>query len=728
MGYILLLSDKLKQWRHSSHFNVWLYSVADRRATAVGADGGPTIPPLISNVKFTPAPRGSRAPPSLAFVSQNDLYFLPAPGSQPIRITDDGAESIFNAVPDWVYEEEVFSGDSAMWFSPDGSKLAYLRFDETDVPIFEFPIYNANKWSAGQTAPYLKTTKMKYPKPGYPNPIVRVHVVDLKYLKQLQASAGSASASSVLAAKLELHPPGVDSSASEADQEVDQALAGDEKRRKERLVTEVVWVDESNLLVRESSRASDRARVIHYDFVKTPIVASGGKERELEGKAVRRISTKETGGWIEVAQTVRPLNTTGAYLEILPSASGFRHIAIFSSADAGEPVFITDGQWEVDGDIKHVDLERKRVYFVAAHPLPAERHVFYAEIPDLRSLSSFRPKSPVVLSDLQQGGWNDVSFDPKGAYYLLSHTSPNQVPSDRIIGIADPSFEHVLEDNRDLARRSAEFVMPTEIYYNVTTVNGTVISVKELRPHDFDASGRTHYPVLVNVYGGPNSQMVQEKWNRGNWHQYVACEMGYLVITIDGRGTGFRGRDYRKPVTNQLGTVEATDVSAAAAQLARLPYVDARRIGIWGWSFGGYLTAKVIERDAGVFNLGMSVAPVTSWRFYDSIYTERYMNVPGLNTQGYSDSGVHPTDGFRHAHFLLAQGSADDNVHFENSAHLLDMLTAAKVRGFRFRMFTDSDHSIGMRGAYQELHEFLLSFLSEKWGPGGKRRFRLKSD
>ena len=283
-----------------------------------------------------------------------------------------------------------------------------------------------------------------------------------------------------------------------------------------------------------------------------------------------------------------------------------------------------------------------------------------------------------------------------------------------------------MEDNRDLARVSSAFVMPSSVYYNIT-INGTIISVRESRPHDFDATGRSRYPVLVNVYGGPNSQMVQQKWQRTNWHDYLACEMGYLVVTIDGRGTGFRGREYRNPITSKFGTYEALDVTEAAGQVARLPYVDEKRIGVWGWSFGGYLTSKLIERDSGIFNLGMSVAPVTSWRFYDSIYTERYMKTPSLNSDGYDEASVHVTDGFRHSHFLLAQGSGDDNVHFENSAHLLDLLTAQKVRGFRFRMFTDSDHSMSVRGAYQELHEYMLKFLTEKWGPGGRRVLKWKT-
>ena len=188
--------------------------------------------------------------------------------------------------------------------------------------------------------------------------------------------------------------------------------------------------------------------------------------------------------------------------------------------------------------------------------------------------------------------------------------------------------------------------------------------------------------------------------------------------------SGFRGRKYRDVVAWNLGEAESEDVIGAAEQVRRLPYVAQSKVGLWGWSYGGYLTAKTIERDSGTFDLGMSVAPVTKWEFYDSIYTERYMKSPQANKKGYENAEVHVTHGFQNSSFLLAQGSGDDNVHFQNSAHLLDMLTAQHIRGFWFRMFTDSSHSISTRGAYRELHEFMTRFLVYNWGSGGKRRFR----
>jgi len=191
---------------------------------------------------------------------------------------------------------------------------------------------------------------------------------------------------------------------------------------------------------------------------------------------------------------------------------------------------------------------------------------------------------------------------------------------------------------------------------------------------------------------------------------------------VDGRGTGYKGRKLRNPVKGNLGFWETKDQVNAARIWAAKNYVDRKRIGIWGWSYGGFMTSKVLEAGAGIHTLGIAVAPVTSWRFYDSIYTERYMNLPDLNPGGYINASISNATAFQKVDFLLAHGSGDDNVHFANSAHLLDIFTRDHVRNFRFRFFTDSDHNINRRGATRELFEYMKAFLVEKWGKGGKHR------
>ncbi|KAK0521815.1 Dipeptidyl peptidase 4 [Tilletia horrida] len=778
LRWVMFFSGRVKQWRHSSHSHVWLHDVLNKKTYPLKApDTAPEQGPTIAYAQWIPLPNGAPGPnsptqapgPALAFVHKNDLYVALTPTSRPIRVTSDGAESIFNGVPDWVYEEEVFSSDFALWPSPTGSHLAYMRFDEREVPIYEYPIYNPNLWEAGHTDPYVQKVKMKYPKPGFPNPIVSVHSIDLDELRKHGGQGTGPTWQQVQAAKRNLVSPlktNVPSNAGsdpaltvESVAKVDAAVAGGTEALKSRLVTEVVWITPDQVLIKESNRVADKMRAVVFDVgtaVKdndSDLPPGDFKEREVIGTVVRSEDADLLGGWIEPFQTVRPLsprNNSGLYIDLAPSKDGFRHIALFEPSSSFKPKFLTSGAWEVD-KVKFVDTARNKVYFTAAYPTASQRHLFEA------SLSGEQVLAPKPLTDVSKPGFYDASFDPHGAYYTLYDQGPG-IPSQRVLGLgSDPEkkkFELVLEDNAFLRQTLAMYVRPSTLYYSVqvnsqssvrkgmnqvfkhdrrappaTDATATLldsvkvnISAREFRPHDFDASGRTRYPVLIYVYGGPNSQSVDASFARPDWHAYLASTLGYLVITIDGRGTGFQGFKHRYAVTGRLGELEASDVIEAARKISKLAYVDEKRVGIRGWSYGGYLTSKVIERDSGVFSLGMAVAPVTKWEFYDTIYTERYMKTPALNPDGYLSSAVHVSDGFRHADFFLASGSADDNVHPTNIYHLLDTLTAAQIRRYEFRHFTDSDHGISTRGAYRELHEFMTAFLQKRWGAGGKRK------
>ena len=211
----------------------------------------------------------------------------------------------------------------------------------------------------------------------------------------------------------------------------------------------------------------------------------------------------------------------------------------------------------------------------------------------------------------------------------------------------------------------------------------------EIHPPNLDVSGRKKYPVLFRPYGGPASQTISDRFTR-DWHSYLACEKGYIIVMVDGRGTGFKGRALRNPVRDNLGYWEAVDQIAAAAEIGRRNYVDNKRIGIWGWSYGGYLTLKTLEAGSGLFSLGIAVAPVTDYLLYDSIYTERYLSTPTSNPDGYHRAAVRNVTNFEGIDLAFAHGTGDDNVHFANTAALVDKLTQSHVRGWRMRIFTDS--------------------------------------
>ncbi|KAK0215051.1 dipeptidyl aminopeptidase [Armillaria fumosa] len=657
MQYLLFKADHRKQWRWSSFGNYYVHSIADKATWPIGTSNK-TDPKM---TYATWAPTGQ----SIAYVESNDLYVLPTPNSpSALRLTTTGSTTVFNGVPDWVYEEEVFSGDHAVWWAPTARKLAYLSFDETAVPVYAFPVYNPTGDGAA-AVPYPSEVKMRYPKPGYANPTVGVWVWD-----------------------------------GEESVELDLGLGGFEWEGG-RVVQEVRWVGEEELLVRVVNRNADEGGVWYFDLA-----------RGREGREVRRLGRDgEEGdeGWIEPGQTVYPLED--GYLDIVPTKDGWNHVALFSPANATDPVWLTSGEWEVTSGIKGVDVDQGLVYFEAAAPSSVERHLYAV---------SLEGGSVQALTDTTALGYYSADFSPGAGWYLLSYHGPD-VPWQKVVQAGSSHYSYVLESNERLGNVSLEYESATVVYSTID-VGGVLLNAKEIRPPHMDDSGRTKYAVLFRVYGGPNSQMVDVKWERGGWDEYLACGMGYVVVVVDGRGTGARGRAMRGVVKGRLGELETLDQVGAAKVWAAKEYVDPRRIGIWGWSYGGFMSAKVVEANAGIHSLAMSVAPVTSWRLYDSIYTERYMNLPALNPSGYATSEISNVTGWGGVDYLLAHGSADDNVHFSNSARLLDMFTDGGVRGVWFRMFTDSDHSISRRGAKREVYEYMTGFLADKWGKGGRRR------
>lgn len=685
MTYILVKADHLKQWRHSSFGNYYVHNLNTKVTYPLVP---PTHPPVTAYATWSPTGQ------SIAFVAANDIYVLPSPSAStsPIRVTSSGNTSLFNGVPDWIYEEEVFSKDYALWWSPDSSKIAFLRLDETEVDEFRFPIYNPTDDSY-TVVPYTQDVVIKYPKPGYSNPLTSVHVFDVAQYERSESSSDSTG---------EIYT-------SELSWEGRFSVVNS-------IIMDVTWVGQSTLIVKEVTRAADNGSVVYFDLTNMGIADIA------YGTVVRRLgSGGEEGdeGWIQSAQNVFPLpdslrsGDSSAYLDIVPN-DGYNHIALFDPAESNTPRFLTSGPWEVTGGIKAVDAQRGLIYFQAARS-SIQRHIYSIPISPLVS----EYVELISLTDESIPSSYSASFSPEAGFYLLNYKGP-AVPWQRIVDVNNSDFDYVLTDNSALNATLTEFETAVVTYSTIDS-DGFELNVKEMRPPRMDDSGRTKYPVLFLVYGGPESQKVDVEYKR-DWHDYLVCTLQYVVVVVDGRGTGFKGRHLRNPVRNNLGFWETQDQINAARIWAGKDYVDPKRIGIWGWSYGGFMASKVAEANAGIHTLAMAVAPVTSWRLYDSIYTERYMGLPDNNPGGYINASVSHVEGFKNIDYLLAHGSGDDNVHYANTAHLLDMFTEAQVRNFRFRMFTDSDHSITRRGAFREIYEYMALFLVEKWGKGGRRR------
>ena len=556
---VLVASDVQKNWRHSFTAIYWVFDVAAQTAEA--------LDPANANGRIQLA---SWSPNSdaIVFTRDNNMFLRKLADDKVVQITKDGGTELFYGVPDWVYEEEVFAGNSVTWWSEDGQYIAFMRTDEAAVP--EYPIqYFISRPSGKKPEPgeenYPEVRQIKYPKAGAPNPVVELQFYNV------------------------------------AKDEVFSVKNGSVQLGREKLITEVVWAGkDGKVLVRMTNRESDVLKVVLIDVT------------QRTEKVIRTVDvTALDGGWFEVSEYTRFIPSDpgngrphDGYIDTVIH-DNYDHLAYFSPLDNPEPTMLTSGPWEVVNAPSAVDLKNNLVYFVATKEAPIQRHVYSVKLDG----TDLKP-----LSDTTIEGYHSVSFSTGAGYALLSYQGPN-IPWQRVISTpSNPEhFEHHTEDNKELAKFVSAHEMPIKIYQTVT-IDGFELQVVERRPPHFDESKR--YPVLFHLYGGPGSQTVDKKFTV-DFQAYVASNLGYIVVTVDGRGTGFIGRKARCIIRGHIGYYEARDQIETAKIWAAKKYVDAERIAIWGWSYGGFMALKTLEQDAGrTFRYGMAVAPVTDWRFY----------------------------------------------------------------------------------------------------------------
>lgn len=658
---VLVAVEKQKNWRHS--FTA-IYYILD-----VETQEFQPLVPFDGDVRVQLATWSPQSD-AIAFTRDNNMYIRHIKGSkQIVQITEDGGPEYFYGIPDWVYEEEVFGGNSATWWSANGKYLAFLRTNETAVP--EIPIqYVKSRPSGSQPADgeesYPDVVKIKYPRAGAHNPIVDLLLFDVE--------AG----------------------------QVFPSDTKDEFPADDRIINNVLWAGDS-LLVKQTNRVSDFLQVLLIDVA------------ERKGKVVNSVNVKDIdGGWFEISHTMTYVPADWAkgrrydgYVDGI-IYNGYEHIGYFTPLNNSEPVILTSGEWEVENAPSAVDLENNLVYFVGTKESSIQRHVYSVKL-DGSELKA--------LTDVSEDAYYSVSFSSGAGYALLSNQGPN-VPTQKIVATpSNPnSYTRVLEENEELAERARTHELPVLKYGTIDVGDNATINYVERRPPHFNPKKK--YPVLFQHYSGPNSQTVSKKFSV-DFQAYVASNLGYVVVTVDPRGTGFKGRAHRVLVRNQLGVVEGQDHIAAAKHFAARDYIDEDRLAIWGWSYGGFQTLKTLELDAGeTFAYGMAVAPVTDWKFYDSIYTERYMSTPQLNPDGYAKSRVANATALGQCkRFLVMHGSADDNVHFQNSLTLLDDLDLAGVENYDVHVFPDSDHGIYFHNGNKIVYDSTFSLSSPHVAP-----------
>lgn len=653
---VLIATDVQSNWRHSTYAVYWIFDVKSQSAEPL-VPGEPEA--RVQVAQWSPTSD------AIVYTRENNMFLRRIGYDKVVEITKDGSPEVFNGVPDWVYEEEVFGGASATWWSDDGKYIAFLRTNETGVP--EYPIqYFVSRPSgvgpeAGEEA-YPEVRLIKYPKAGAHNPIV-----ELKFYDIVRGDVFS-----------------VDISRRFKDED--------------RLITDVVWAGHQ-VLIKETNRVSDIMRV---DLVDVSARA---------GRTVRTTDIKSIdGGWFEISHNTKYIPADASkgrvedgYIDTVIYDDG-DHLAYFTPLDNPEPIMLTSGKWEVVDAPSAVDLDRNIVYFIATKESSIQRHVYQVNL----NGKDFAP-----VSDTTEEGYYGISLSTGAGYALLSYQGPG-IPWQRVISTpSNPSkYEHVVEKNEALAENARKHELPIKIYGTIN-VDGVELNYVERRPPHFDEKKR--YPVLFQQYSGPGSQSVDKKFNV-DFQSYIAAGLGYVCVTVDGRGTGFIGRKNRVIVRENLGHWESHDQIAAAKIWAAKKYVDESKIAIWGWSYGGFMTLKTLEQDAGqTFRYGMAVAPVTDWRFYDSIYTERYMLTPQTNPTGYENSAINNVSALAsNVRFLLMHGVADDNVHMQNSLTLLDNLDMAGIENYDVHVFPDSDHGIRFHNANRIVYDSKLPNLGAR--------------
>jgi len=389
---------------------------------------------------------------------------------------------------------------------------------------------------------------------------------------------------------------------------------------------------------------------------------------------------------------------------------GFNHIYHYSRD--GELINqVTNGNWEVT-NYYGFNEKANTIYFQSTENGSINRDVYSIKL---------NGKSKKRLT--KTTGSNSASFSADFTYFINTHSSATTPPEYTLNIAKSGEVVKSIKDNDKLAQKIGDY-KTSKKEFSTINVNGNDLNMWMIKPADFDDSKT--YPLFMYQYSGPGSQSVANRWNGTNdyWYQMLAQD-GYVVVCVDGRGTGFKGAEFKKVTQNELGKYEVEDQIAVAKKLGELPYIDESRIGIWGWSYGGFMSSNALFKGNDVFNMAIAVAPVTSWRFYDTIYTERYMTTPQENPSGYDEnSPINHVDKLK-GDFLLIHGTGDDNVHVQNTMRMVEALIQADKQ-FEWMIYPDKNHGIYGGNTRLHLYKKMTNFIHETLGD--KRETRVEKE
>lgn len=663
--------DSLPQWRHLSFALYWIYKPTTN-------DYFPIQPPTNQDLKnlfklhFTEfSPDGKK----VLFGADHDLFVLDLTDFSIQTITENGAVDFFNGKPDWVYEEEILSTDKFAWWSPDSFNIVYATLNDSEVLDYEIDYVAKPAEDIGMTFEFDDTEseingvnqypirkKIKYPKVGTKIPKLSLNHYSLVMQK--------------------LEPVNID-------------VPFDEF-----ILYDASFIDYDHFLVKITDRTSSK-------LSKQVIQISEGKSIEVEKK-----EGDEFGGWFDKYGSIQVVENGYVDRVVYKNRT---HLAYYSDPFSSDPKMLTDSaDWDVsDSAPISYNVKDKVIYTMANIKGPMDSHLIAV---DLEGNMKF------VLGDEKEGHF-EFQTDQDGQVITLEYLGP-EFQWQKIINMGELHDQENVNDYvtkvpmtsnyKQVQEQALKYNLPTKVFKTIT-IEGIEYKVLEILPPNFSPKTRK-YPVLVNAYGGPGSQLI-DKTSTFLFEDVVSAQLDCIVLRIDPRGTDGRGWEYKKYGLKNIGQWEANDVITVTSEYIKQnkKIINKDSVAIWGWSYGGFTTLKALEKDKGkTFKFGMAVAPVTNFLFYNAFYTERYMKSPKENPNYFTNSLISDIEAFKDVQrFLIMHGTADDNVHMQNLLWLLDKFNEQNIENYDVHFFTDSDHNINYHNSDIIIYDKLLHWLQD---------------
>jgi dipeptidyl-peptidase-4 len=574
----------------------------------------------------------------IAYTRNGNLYIYDLDQKKEIRLTDDGSENILNGRASWVYMEEILgrrTNYKAFWWSPDSRKIAFIRFDQSRVPVF--PIFRAS-------GTYGELENQRYPKPDFPNPEVKTGIVNL------------------------------------ADRSIRWLPVEDHN---DHYIAFPMWNKKSSALYLQwMNRDQNHLKILRYD---------------LNSKVLKTVYEEKQKTWIDFFEDGDLHLLANEDLLVRSSISGWFHIYHVSQNGSTRPV--TSGEWSVDS-IDAIDQQKQLIFFTARKEDSTETDFYRVD---------FNGKQLKRLT--VDKGSHRAEVSPNGAYFVDEYSSVS-FPARMELRNADGKLIRKLGDSYCTVMDT--YRLAKKELFRVKTEDGYELPVVWLLPPDFDKNKK--YPAIFNIYGGPGASTVRNAFVfRGRLNDHYLAQQGIIILSADHRGSGHFGKKGMDLMYRNLGKWEMADYIEIVKYLRTLPFVDSERIGITGGSYGGYVTALALTFGSDYFKFGIAGSSVIDWSLYDSVYTERYMDTPQDNAEGYRNSSVlNYIDKYKSGTLLITHGTMDDNVHMQNTIQFIDkVLEAGKL--VELMLFPGERH--GFRRLRTSNYKIELDFWSRKFFP-----------